>query len=231
MQQTRWEILQFLKRKTGATIDELALTLSLASMTVRQHLGVLEREGLVQHTEQRRGPGRPSHRYTLSSQAEDLFPKGYDKLAGRLLREISSLQSDDIDGLSEEEKIAHIMRRMAERVADRYAHDIRGSSVEERGPEVIALLREREGTLSEWITNEDGYHIQDVNCPYQNVAQQEPSLCTWHVNLLSRMLQTALEVEQCMATGDSCCRYRLKPEGGPPGQQMRLPIALVPFPA
>ena len=229
MQHTRWEILQFLKRKTSGTVEEFASALSLAPMTVRQHLAVLEREGLISHTEQRKGPGRPSYIFALSTQAEDLFPKGYDKLAERLLQELSSLQSEEISGLSEEGKIDYIMRRMAERVANDYSYEIRGITIEERGPEVIALLREHEGTLSEWIHAEDGFHIEDINCPYQRVAKEEPSLCTWHVSLLSHMLKTGIEVEQCMATGDTSCLYHVTVGGESGEQQMKLPLSPTPL--
>ena len=74
MQQTRWEIVQTLKRSGGSTVEELARAHSLAPMTVRQHLGVLERDGLMAISLRRNGPGRPARLYALSDSGEELFP-------------------------------------------------------------------------------------------------------------------------------------------------------------
>ena len=231
MQHTRWAILQILKRNGSGTVEELVQALSLAPMTVRQHLAVLQGERLVSFTEIRKGPGRPSHLFTLSPDAEDLFPKGYDKLAERLLREVSLLQSEEIAHLSEREKIAFILHRMAERVAGEYAKELRGNTLEERGKEVAALLRQREGTLSEWIQTDEAFLIQDSNCPFQRIAREEPELCDWHVNLLKLMLQAEVEVEQCIVSGDSCCLYRIRPTSESREQGEGLPVVPVPLTA
>ncbi|MBI4299956.1 MAG: DeoR family transcriptional regulator, partial [Chloroflexi bacterium] len=44
MQSTRGHIVELLKRHGGATVDELSKVLGLASMTIRQHLAILERD-------------------------------------------------------------------------------------------------------------------------------------------------------------------------------------------
>jgi predicted ArsR family transcriptional regulator len=179
-------------------------------MTVRQHLAILERDNLISLSEHRKGPGRPSHIYSVSPAAEALFPKGYDRLAGRLLREISSLQDPEFARLPEREKIAVIFRQMAERQAEEYGREIRGASLEERGPQITALLRDREGTRSEWVQTEKGFLIQDCNCPFRNVALEEPELCTWHTHLLTRTLRAEVQMESCIAQGDACCRFRVE---------------------
>ena len=231
MQNTRWSIVQMIKRNGTGTVEELVQALSLAPMTVRQHLAVLQGEGLVTFTEIRKGPGRPAHVYTLSPEAEDLFPQGYDKLAERLLREVSLLQSEEIARLSEREKVAFILRRMAERVAGEYADEVRGNTFAERGKAVAALLRQREGTLSEWIQTDEDFLIQDTNCPFQRIAREEPELCDWHVNLLTLMLQAEVEVEQCIVSGDSCCLYRIQPASESREQGEGLPAVRVPLTA
>ncbi|MBI2886803.1 MAG: helix-turn-helix domain-containing protein [Chloroflexi bacterium] len=220
MQHTRWEILQLLKRSGGNTVEELAHALSLAAMTVRQHLAILERDGHVASREIRKGPGRPSHLYSLGPQAEDLFPRHYDKLAVRLLREVADIPGAELIACSEQERVNLIMERMAERVAQEYAPEIHGVTLAERTQEVAGLLRDREGTLSEWAEDEQGFHIQDTNCPFQKIAAEEPALCDWHLHLLSRLIQADIRMERCIASGDSCCLYRIQPSpnsygGGP----------------
>src|SRR5579859_6372492 len=53
MHSTKSQILAALKRQGGCSVDELAVTLGLAPMTVRQHLATLERDALVGSTEER----------------------------------------------------------------------------------------------------------------------------------------------------------------------------------
>ena len=64
MHNTKTEILALLKRSDGATVDDIATSLSLASMTVRQHLTALQRDALIQAQEVRRATGRPHYLYS-----------------------------------------------------------------------------------------------------------------------------------------------------------------------
>ena len=61
MRTTKSEILAHLKRTGGSPIEELATSLGLARMTVRQHLAMLERDALVSSREGRRGAGGAPH--------------------------------------------------------------------------------------------------------------------------------------------------------------------------
>ena len=47
MNDTKGEILALLKRTGGHSVNELASTLTLAPITIRQHLTRLERDGLL----------------------------------------------------------------------------------------------------------------------------------------------------------------------------------------
>src|SRR4051794_22100195 len=100
MQTTKQQIITLLKRTGGITIEEAAGALSLASMTARQHLAGLERDGLVKSEKVRRSNGRPHYLFTLTPKGEDLFPTRYDLLAQIFLEEVATLSPNDIDGLS-----------------------------------------------------------------------------------------------------------------------------------
>ena len=85
MQATRQEILDYLRRNRRATVKELDRHLGLTSTGVRQHLTVLEREGLVDAEEERSRVGRPALVYSLSDRGDALYPKRYEQLANVLL--------------------------------------------------------------------------------------------------------------------------------------------------
>ena len=60
MQTTRQQILGRLQRQGRATVKELGQLLGLASTGIRQHLTVMERDGLLEAREERGRVGRPA---------------------------------------------------------------------------------------------------------------------------------------------------------------------------
>src|SRR5919199_6900525 len=78
--ETREQILTLLRRQGDMTAAELSDALGIGAVGVRQHLALLDRDGLVRAYGVRRGVGRPSHLYALTPEAEALFPKRYDRL-------------------------------------------------------------------------------------------------------------------------------------------------------
>ena len=107
---TRGQIITLLRR-TSRTVDELAQALSLTDNTVRAHLAALERDGIVQQREVRRGGGKPSSVYDLTPEAEQLFPKAYDPVLQHLLEVLSErISADEVETL-----LGEVGRRMAAR--------------------------------------------------------------------------------------------------------------------
>ncbi len=60
----------------------------LSPNAVRQQLVVLERDGLVEEKSVRRGPTKPTLEFSLTSEADKLFPQQYDKMLAAVLREV-----------------------------------------------------------------------------------------------------------------------------------------------
>jgi predicted ArsR family transcriptional regulator len=212
IQHTRWEILQTLKRRSQATVDELAQHLGLAPMTVRQHLTILERDGLVAASETRKGAGRPSHLFSLAPAAEELFPKGYDRLAERVLAEFAQMDGAEYAGLTPDERLELLFTRLAQRQALDMEGELGEADLAGRVARVSALLRDREGTLSEWTQTAAGFRIDDYNCPFRNIALQQPALCNWHLQLLTYTLHTTVEMEGCIVEGGACCSFKVHPQ-------------------
>src|SRR5207247_6479624 len=87
MQSTRLRILEYLQRNGRATVKELGQLLGLTSTGIRQHLTVLERDGLVAVREERGRVGRPNLVYSLTDEADAVFPRTYDVRASVLRAE------------------------------------------------------------------------------------------------------------------------------------------------
>ena len=97
MHETRQRIIEFLKEKRQATVEELAAAIDLTPMAVRYHLNVLQADNLISTFAVRRqsGPGRPQQIYKLTEAADELFPEDYRSLTDYLLDEVSQRLGKD----------------------------------------------------------------------------------------------------------------------------------------
>ena len=111
MQTSKQQLIALLKRTGSVTVEEAAGALAVASMTARQHLVGLERDGLVLSEKVRRSMGRPHYLYSLTAKGQEMFPQRFDLFASILLDEVGRLRSGDIDGLEEDEKRSLLIMR------------------------------------------------------------------------------------------------------------------------
>src|SRR2546427_1558035 len=99
---TRGQIITLLRR-SSRTVDELAQALDLTHTAVRAHLAALERDGLVKQRSERRGSGKPSSVYDLTTAAEYLFPKSYGLYLDQLLDVLGERKpADEVETLLRE---------------------------------------------------------------------------------------------------------------------------------
>jgi len=209
VQTTKANILAYLKRSGGSTIDALAKEFGLAKMTVRQHLAALERDHLVASHEERGKTGRPHLVYQLTEGGQERFPRRYERLAELALDEAAMLDAAEIAGLSASEKKRLLLVKMAERVYREHEDRVRENALPERVQIVTDILRE-EGGFAEWTANEAGYEIADHNCVYRRVVETHPDLCDWHISLLGRLLGKDVQCSQFMSRGADSCRFTVK---------------------
>jgi len=213
MQTTKQQLLSLLKRAGSVTVEEAAGALSVASMTARQHLVGLERDGLVGTERVRRGPGRPHYLFSLTPKGEETFPRRYDILAQILLDEVGALHATEIAGLSADQKRTLIIKRSADRLAERFRVPVEGRSLEERVAAVTEVMNQI-GGFAEWLPVDGGFEIRDYNCVFTRLAAQHLSGCEWHIHLLTRLLRWPVRHEVILNGHGACCRYLVSPEGG-----------------
>jgi predicted ArsR family transcriptional regulator len=212
MQTTKHQILVLLKRAGSCTVEEAAGVLSVASMTARQHLVGLERDGLVQSEKVKGQTGRPHFLYKLTPKGEDLFPRRYDLLAKLMLEEVSSLDADRMSVCSSEERKALLITGVADRLVAGYLPRAEGRPLPERVAVATELL-EVMGGFAEWREGAGGFEIRDYNCIFAKIAAEEASGCPWHVRLLSQLTGAPVEHELVINGHGQCCRYVIS--GGP----------------
>lgn len=198
---TRQNILQLLRRHGQMTALELSQQLKIGAVGIRQHLALLERDGLVEVTGVRRSVGRPSHLYALTAEAEEQFPKHYAQLALDILNYIANKGGD--------EAVTDVFRSRRQALAEQFAPRLEGKTREEQIAELADILAEQ-GYMCEYEQMDDGSFILiEHNCPIDCVARQHPQSCEQEQALYEELLGVRIERDTTIATGDRYCRYRI----------------------
>ena len=202
IQSTRQQILEYLQRHGRGTVKELGELLGLTSTGIRQHLTVLERDGLVTAREERGRVGRPTLVYSLTEKADSLFPKTYDVLASVLLEEIRASDGN--------EKLHQLLQRVARRLASPYVERVQGKALPERVRETAAIMEEQ-GCLVDYSENESEFLIDEYTCPFPKTAQRDRSVCALHVEFVRLLSGGDTRLTRSLLRGEGACTYRIRP--------------------
>jgi DeoR family suf operon transcriptional repressor len=169
MKSTRDRILQTLLRKPRSTINDLAEAVGINPISVRHHLSSLEAARLVAKEEERHGVGRPRLVYFLTEAGMERFPTRYLRLTSRLLDQLKESMPEAL--------VSKLFTQMANDLAGDYQEQMKGLNIEERLDLTKVLLAD-EGFTIEWERAGDQYHIHEINCPYYQIGQNHPEVCT-----------------------------------------------------
>lgn len=198
MKSTRDRILQTLLRQPRRTINELAEAVSINPISVRHHLTNLQMEGLVSAEEERHGVGRPRLVYALTEDGMEKFPTRYLRLTTRLLSQMKESMPGPI--------VSKLFSQIADDLASEYSEQMRGLSMEERLDFVKDMLAE-EGFTVEWEKKGDEYQIHEISCPYYQIGVAHPEVCTVDQDLISKMLAVPANKIECILSGGAHCTY------------------------
>ncbi len=215
MQSTRQQILEYLQRQGRGTVKELGVLLSLTSTGIRQHLTVLERDGLVEAREERGRVGRPTLVYSLTGKADSLFPKTYDLLASVLLEEVRASDGND--------KVQKLLKKVAKRLAHAYEGRMEGKDLPTRVEETVAVLEEQ-GCFADWSQDESGaFLIDEYTCPFPKIAEADRAVCALHVEFVSILTGGDARLTRSLLRGERACTYRIRTPSVP--EEDLIPVA------
>lgn len=202
MQTSRQHILDFLHREQRASVKELAELLGLTLTGVRQHLAVLQREGLIEAREERGKVGRPAFVYRLTERGAQLFPTRYDELTNLLLEEIR--------GMAGAEAYQRLLQRIAQRMAGQRQERVQGRSLSERVAVAAEVLTEMGCVVSSEEKNGE-FFVYQCTCPYPNVARANRAVCALEVDFIRRLTDADARLVTSLLRGDKACTYRIRP--------------------
>lgn len=191
---TRGRIVTLLRRSSH-TVEELAQALDLTDNAVRAHLATLERDGVVQQRGTRRGGSKPAYVYSLTPEAEYLFPKAYDQVFQKVLEVLSErIPSDEVETL---------LREVGRRVATRWS--VPPGDLRAQLEAAVAVLNEL-GGLAEIEQCDGHYCIQGYSCPLAAVVPGHPEICRLAETLLTDLIDAPVQ-ERCERGETLRCRF------------------------
>jgi predicted ArsR family transcriptional regulator len=201
---TRTKILDILRRRREATVDDLTRALELAPATVRRHLDILQRDGYVTVRPVRRETGRPHYAFSITEAGEELFPQHYVRITNRLIDEIIDLAPGDTSGRTGRELARVIFERMAQRLARAYAPRVNGATLADRVRQASQMLA-AEGITLDVEEREGEFLLLGRSCPCQRLAERDVDVCSHDRKLLAALLKA--DVEPAKNSGDGFCAY------------------------
>ena len=200
MSETRMRILQLLKMRAGMTVGQLTEALHISQMGVRQHLAILEAEGLIEYYREKQGRGRPRHIYQLTDEANSLFPTTYANFAVGLMHEVAKFNGPGF--------INKIFRGRMESQLETYQQRLAGKALRERIEE-LARIRDEEGYMARFEEAENDYILTEHNCPIAVIAQEYPRVCEIELALFRQSLGAKVVREEHLMQGSHKCCYRI----------------------
>jgi DeoR family suf operon transcriptional repressor len=200
---SRRRIIMQLKKSEEASVSDLSRALGLTSVTVRHHLQELRREGVVgsPRARRRKGPGRPEMAYSLVPHARIDLPKNYQELCTALVEQLS--EEPLIGALTEAligagQDLGRAFGGVDETQANRTAR--------------IEAFLEQRGYFPRWSHESAGPSLHLANCPYREIAEHVPELCSFDKALLASLTGTDVHLEASIAGGAATCRFQLAGE-------------------
>ena len=191
----RSDILNHLKR-SDSSVDELSPKLGISPTATRQHLSILERDGLIKRTSVKEKLGRPKVIYSLTEKAEQFFPKAYAHFFKWVIKDMIEREGP--------ERVRTMMGRLGVEHASYYRERVREDGDVESVVEVLNEL----GTFAE-MKREDGHvMIREYNCLISDIATEFGDIvCEFNLKFISTLLNSSLALKSCIANGDRCCSF------------------------
>lgn len=194
-----WQIVEHLQRNGSATIKELEDVLGVTTTAVRQHLSSLQAEGYIQrNTERDSNVGRPSHTYTLTDKARELFACRCDDLALAVLEEVFALEGND--------RTLMLLERVGNKLAHRYASGVKSSVLTERVDQLASALQER-GVLTDVMNDENVIELKMYNCPFHELAYAHREICDMDTAMIGKVLGKEVKSTSCIMDKQTSCSF------------------------
>jgi DeoR family transcriptional regulator, suf operon transcriptional repressor len=195
------DLLDLLRIAGPLRVIEMAHAMEVTPTAVRQRLVRLLAKGLIQREPVRAGRGRPRHNYWLTDRGMEQTGSNFTDLAVALWHEVRAIEDQALR--------RDMLRRIGRAMAAGYADQIHGRTPAERMESLRELLARRRIPVS--FDEQGGRPTLTAHaCPYPNLADEDPSVCTMERLLFSELLGQEMELTRCRLEGDADCRFQAR---------------------
>lgn len=200
MGERQQQLLRLLQRQSaGLTVEQLAQELAVTRTAVRQHLTVLERDGLVERGMTQPTGGRPEQLFVLTPKGQEVFPRRYSWFAELLLKMLEAkLGQDELA-----KQLAEIGTSLAATLPPARAND-----PEARIRALADIMLELGYDARPQDAGSGLPGIVATNCIFHHLAARFPEVCQLDLALMSSYVGEPVTHEECMVRGGTCCRFR-----------------------
>jgi predicted ArsR family transcriptional regulator len=193
-QNTRFRLVNLLKRTQGLSVQEIADHLDMSYMGVKESCQDLERRGLV---DARREPkpdgttGRPRMVYRLTDRAHDLFPVASNPLTLEVLDAARRLH-----GPAAPEKLLLLVWQQK---ATLLSEKVKGETLLERAIS-LAKIRDAEGHMA--VVEEEGeLRVVEHHCPFLDLSREYPIIVKLETEMFAKVLKGEVRREEVSSGG------------------------------
>ncbi len=196
-----WALLRLLQ-PGPKTAEQLARQLGVSRSAVRTRLARLVPWGLVERAaESHSGPGRPAHRYRLTSSGRNALRRVMPELAVALWQELRRGQ--------EPQAQRGLLQRVARAMAGQLAGQVSGSTPRERMESLARMLQARNIQAQVELEPEGQLPVLTVHdCPYAALAEEDRSICALERMALAQVVDAPLRLSQCRFQGKDYCQFQ-----------------------
>lgn len=201
LSESRQQLLSSIKDQGMACATTLANTLGLTREACRQQLLALQQQGLVSsHRQSKASAGRPKLLFSLTNQGEHLFPKHYDQLTLMLIDTVQEqLGTKMLEG---------VLAAISDKQVRQWQQQIQSLSLRQK----LVALKDfyfANDPFTEVVDDDSGLWLIEKNCPFLNLANERPALCSLTVSTLMKLLGVRVRREKRFQNGDGHCAFHV----------------------
>ena len=195
---TRGRIVALMRGSTK-TVNELAAELGLTDNAVRAHLLSLERDGLIRQSGVQPGTRKPHFAYQLTSEAENLFPRSYDRVLGQLIAVLKRRLTS--------KTLKDVLRELGRTLAGSEAAHEGRLDLKSRAEKGLAAL-EKMGGAARLEREGDKFFIKSGSCPLATAVSEHPEVCKVAESMLSEVTGAKVQ-ERCHREHAPECTFEI----------------------
>ena len=194
----RLEIVNALKRSRGLSVNELVDRMRMSYMGIKQHCLTLQRDGYLDTWRRPQKMGRPEMVYRLTRRAHDLFQADSNRFTLELLESVQQMY-----GSNAPEKLLY---NLFEKKTASVREKIKGATVGERAKS-LARIRDLEGYMSQFVTDDGGPQILECHTPLQNILDKYPIIGRFEQEMFEQVLGTRVRRQETRNSGLYECAF------------------------